>query len=177
MPRTPGAVTNKKKSILDQIGRTKVRGKINYWHPVVALADVARTGMFDGEPVDQATRIDCMKEVAKYVAPKLKPLDLEKATEKSTQFQVKWESVIPPNLNNSSSKVIEHKPIKEPKKVRIRLNDKGVNTAPSMKVGQHHKRIRRFHHIEGVAAVPVPADIDAAPAKHTDKSADATPTD
>lgn len=98
MARTKGAIGQKKRTLL-QIIEAKARQRGKYMHPVVWLAEVYRTGrIYDNEEkewieVDAAQRIDAAKTVAQYVAPRIKPADLENMTEKTSQFMVRWEGI------------------------------------------------------------------------------------
>jgi len=83
MPRTKGA-TNKNKQALIAL----LQAKYPDYHPVLEMAEVACAKDENGEYVnDLPTRLAANKEVAQYVTPKLKAVEM-KVEDKRPQAQV-----------------------------------------------------------------------------------------
>ena len=70
MPRTKGSLNRPKRALL-RILEERYPG----WHPVAQLADIA-----NNVENDLKTRMDAAKEVAQYVTPKLKAIEVHDTT-------------------------------------------------------------------------------------------------
>ena len=65
----------------------RLDAKFPGWHPVVQMAELANDAE---QPVE--LRFNAAKEVAKYVVPQLKAVDISQASDKPFRLVVQWTS-------------------------------------------------------------------------------------
>lgn len=80
MPSRAGSPNKLKQSLL-----ARLDAKFPDWHPVVQMAEIA-----NDETLSVQDRFNAAKEVAKYVTPQLKAIDISQDSDKPFRLVVQW---------------------------------------------------------------------------------------